>query len=396
MLEPDEEVLNILKEEGSKVVGEGDPKPTEGDPPPAADPEPAKGGDPPADPVGTGDPDPKPADPPVEGDPPPAADPPPEPSKPESSAEQTQAIIDQYLSETSGGVFKSATEFEEAKVFDTIATVPDLTEKLQGLEENKVEFASDFVKGLNDYIGKGGINPALFLELQKMDVKEMEPTEVLKTHMRLTNQGLTEQNIEQYLVNKYKQFDKESEDYEEKEFTQGKVEMTIDSNSAREKLTEMQHEIKTPEPEKVRQQQETVETERLQKWDPVISQEVTDFKKITIPLNDKDVKFDYEIKPEHRQGLIDAAKEAVEYSRVEYDNNGAQTVQQILTNRYIVDNFQDIAKSIAEKARSLNDEEWIIETSNPSGANKDDQPPPDPAGSKDLVDQILEFEQQQS
>ncbi len=280
MLEPDEEVLNILKESGATVATEGDPPPKEVDPPKEGDP-PVKS-EPPADPPKEGDPPPQPVDPPKEGDPPPAADP-----KPESSEEQTQALIDKYLKEKSGGVFKSAAEFEEAKVFDTIATVPKLTEKLTELEGNKVEFANDFVQGLNDYVAKGGSDPALFLELQKMDVKEMEPTEVLKTHMRLTNKGLTEQNIDQYLVNKYKQFDKESEKFDEDELSQGKVEMSVDANSAREALTNWQHDIKTPEPEQVRQQHDEAETARMQKWDPVISQGVSDFKKITIPLNDK-------------------------------------------------------------------------------------------------------------
>lgn len=373
-----------VNDDGTPVV---DPD-NSANPPAEPSSETQKDGDPPTDPGS----ETQPTDPPT---PDPAADPPASPENPDpptTSAEQTKAIIDSFFNEKSEGVFKTAEEFEKLKGFETLQSVPNLTEQLQNLEENKVEFANDFIKSLNDYHAKGGTNTELFVTLQGMKVDEMEPLDVLKTQMKFAHPTLTDEQISTHLAGKYNQLSEEDEGYSEGAVKQGEISMTIDSGEAKEYLKNMQTEIHTPDPEKERLAGETAETDRLTKWDPIISKTVTDFTQLTIPLNEKGASFNYDIPEDVKVELQQQLKESLEYSGAELDNDGGETAKQMLFNRYLVDNFDNIARAIAEKSRSMTDEQWIKEINNPSAVKTEDVVPPDPNTEKDVIDQIMKLE----
>lgn len=387
-LSADDKVIEMLG-------GDADAPPTPA-PEPAAPPAPGGGETPPV---------PAPAAPPAQtpapsggegGETPPAAAPPgpdapPAPApEPTTSAEETQRIIDLYVAEASGGVYENAEALKDADAFKVLASVPSLTETITQLSDDKVEFANPLMEGLNDYLSKDGDNPELYLSLQKLEVDKMEPLDVIKTKMALDNLGLTADEISGTLTRKYKQYDEEDEKYNVDDVAQGKIDMKIDANKDRGSLRQMQHEIQTPDPERLRVKAAEDDTLKKQAWDPVISSTVKEFTKIEIPLNDKGNKFEFVIPDEDKADMVAGLREAIDFSGAALDEEGNSIAEQVVRDKYIVDNWPNIAKAIAENARSLNDEEWLVEISNPSPAAPDTPPPAEEP--EDALDAIIKFE----
>lgn len=364
--------------------------------PPAPEPTPAPtGGETPQVPAPAPEPTPAPSggeggETPSAAEPSPAPEAPPAPApEPTTSAEETQRIVNEYLAYASGGVYKTSEELEKARGFETLATVPSLTETITQLQEDKVEFANPVVQGLNDYLSKGGDNPELYMNLQELKVDDMDALEVRRTKMQLDNNGLSSDEINAHLADKYKQFGEDDERYNEADVAQGKINMKIDANEDRKALAQMQHEIQTPDPEKVRVREAEEATQKKQAWDPVISTTVKEFSEIEIPLN-KDNSFKFAIPEEDKSDMVKALRESIDFSDATLDDEGKSIAKQIVHNRFIVDNFQKIAGAIAEQARSLTDEQWLVEAHNPSPAIEDAPPPAEQP--KDAIETILEFE----
>ena len=380
--EGDEAIVELLNKreaeanataEGATPTGEAPPEGTEsGETPP----ENTSGTEPPAEAPPTGDA---------------STEPPPE-NPPTTGTEETQKVIDAWFDERSDGRFKTSKEFEDANAFETLQNVPELTRQIEEITDSKVEFASDFLKDLNDYVGKGGQNIELYTALQEMKVDEMEPIEAMTTKLLLTEKGITAEEAQDYIKRKYHQYDSESEKYDEDSAKQGLIDMRIEAGRDRVALREMQHEIKTPDAEKQRVQAETAELTRIQNWDQPVSSIVSEFKGITLELNDKGATLEFGI-PEGTDTKIleDSLLESLSFADMTHSVEDAKVARQILENQFIVANYKSMVKAAAEKARSLNDEEWIKKTNNPSGLNNGDTPPPPPEV-KSAGQQILEIE----
>lgn len=377
--EPSPEPTPAPTPPGSETLPAPAPEPT---PAPAAEPTPSpEAGETPA----ATEPVPEPA-PAPEATPSPA----PEPDLSNLSTETTQAIIDKYIAAESNGVYKTAKELEEAKGFETLATVPSLTEQLQNLDENKVVLANPLMEGLNEYASKGGENIELYLQLQKLNVDEMDPSAVIKTKMEMGNMGLTSEEIDAHIIHKYHQYDEEHDSYDAIKATQGKIDMKIDAAERRVELKGMQMDIKTPDAEKERVLASERATLKAEQWEPIISSTVKEFSKIDISLGEKDAVFEYAIPEETKADMVSQLRESIEFSDATLDQEGKEVAEQIVRNRFIVDNFRDIAKAIAVHARSLTDEQWMKEVHNPS-ATQPEVPAPGPQ-EKDVVEEIMEIE----
>ncbi len=386
----DDQVVAMMEEENGPAdtppAPEAAPAPeaTAGETPPAPPPEAApaeapvaEGGETPAAPA----PAPSPA---------PEAAAPPELDLTTVSPEMTQAILNDYISKQSNGVFKTATDLETAEGFKVLATVPSLTDTVNTLKENEVVLANPLMKSLNEYTAKGGENIELFIQLQKLDVDKMEPAEVIKTKMLMSKMGLTSEEIDAHIVDTYHRVGEDHDQYDADKAARGGRQMKIDAAEGRVTLKGMQSDIKTPDAEA--QRLLDVETANLetQKWEPVISSAVDKFTEIDIPLGGKDSVFKYAVPPESKAEMAQELRGMIESSESKLDQEGAELAQELLLGKYIVDNFKDIAKAIGVQARSMNDEDWLKDNHNPS-ALKPDTPPP-AAPEKSAVDEVLEFE----
>lgn len=389
----DDDVVAMMEEEN----GPPDPPPPPPDPapapaagetpaatppePPAAQPPAAEAGETPA------------ATPAVEPPAPPAAAAPPvAPDLSTVSPEIAQAIQDKFVSEMSKGVFKTAADLETAKGFEVLASVPLLTEQLQTLKANEVVLANPLMKSLNDYQAQGGENVELFLQLQKLNVAEMTPEEVIKTEMLMSEMGLTSAEIDAHIIDTYHRYDEEHENYDAATAARGGRQMKIDAATGRTKLTGMQSDIKPLDAEA--QQKLTTDAANLkaQEWEPIISSSVEKFLEIEFPMGEKG-SFKYAVTDESKAESIADLREMIESTGAKFDHEGVELARELLYNKYIVNNIQDIAKAIGIHARSLNDEEWMAENHNPSAIAA--PAPPAAAPEEDVVETILNFENQE-
>lgn len=393
----DQNASNSLDEQVVAMMNEGVETPTpspetvpataaEGsETPPAAPPEPAVTPTPSAEGSET-----PPA--PAEAAPSPAAEAeaPPAPAHTKVSTEDAQAIINEYVSKQSGGVFNTAADLETAKGFEVLATVPLLTEQLQNLKKNEVVFSSPLMESLNKYEAQGGKNIPLFIQLQKLNVAEMEPELVIKTKMQMGEIGLTSGEIDAHIIDKYHRYDEDHEHYDAAKAARGNVQMKIDAAEGRTALIGMQSDIKPLDVEA----QQALATEaaslEAQKWESVISSSVNGFSGLDIPLGEKDQVFKYAVPEESKVDMTGQLREMIESSGATHDHEGAELVKELHRNRFIIENFDDIIKAVVTHIKSQGTEQRMEEQNNPSAIQP--EVAPTPAQERSAVDQVMEIE----
>lgn len=303
-----------------------------------------------------------------------------EPTSEEPNAEERVSADEEYnrlIGEMSNGLYNSVDDLRNNEVFQKAQEYDDVVEELQSLrdqlnevESREPEFVNDFIKNLNEYVKSGG-NPEEYVKIQGVNVEEMDPIDVLKTQMKWDNPDLSDEDVSLLLNEKYK-LDEDS--FTEEEMRLGKVQMKIDSKQAREKLREHQHDMSVPSSGQSEEEIQEANDLRMAEWDDAIVDLTEEFESISIPVNN-DLTLNYKVSPEEKEALENEVYEIIELTGMNMDGKESiQAAKEIMRNRYIINHFNDIAKALGEKARSMTDEEWHKQAHNPSAIPKSDTP----------------------
>lgn len=238
---------------------------------------------------------------------------------------------------------------EDVKTLDDAkARVKKLSEPPAAVESPKPKFANKYVETLNDYLEKGG-DKDVFDRVSTVKINDLDSLSALRTQMKWENPELSDADIDLYLNDKYQQTEEDSAG----DKATGKVKMTIDAKTAKEKLVAIQKQSIIPPKELAEQQNAQTEQERVQAWGPSVKNAVTEFKKLSIQLDDKSV-FEYAgIDDESRTALETELSNIVRLSGLEMNDKNAAIVQNIAKERYIVRNFDKITKAIYEQAKTV-------------------------------------------
>lgn len=156
-------------------------------------------------------------------------------------------------------------------------------EKLAALEKNQVNFANDYVKGLNDYLSKGG-NREIYDKIQALDLVNLNGLDALKALYKWEHPELTEEQIAKKLDKKYSQ----SKDFDEDEKELGLVDITIDSKDAKKKLEAIKQKESVPDAERSRLEQEEAEVQRVAAWKPEVQKIIEAVSGIDVVLESDD------------------------------------------------------------------------------------------------------------
>jgi hypothetical protein len=282
-----------------------------------------------------------------------------------------------FIDEMSRGLYNSKDDLIENQVFEKAEDYDQLVEDYEALEERlkeaenkEPEFVNDFMRNLNEHVRNGG-NPEDFIRVQSVKVDELESIDVLRTQMKWNNPDLSDGDIQLLLNEKYKL---DEDQFTDEEMRLGAVQMKMDAKQAREQLSQHQHDMSVPTSQKSQEEMEAANTERMNAWDDEIVDMVDDFDAISISINN-DLTLNYKVAPEEKEALENEVYEIIEQTGMELDSQEAyDTAREIMRNRYIISHFDDIARALGEKARSMTDEQWHKTAHNPSAIPKGDTP----------------------
>jgi len=264
----------------------------------------------------------------------------------EESPEEAQGRFLNFINDQFGTEFEDVNSFKDA------------------LTRKKSEFANDQLEKMNQFVSETGRTIADYIRTQTVDYSKMSNEDVMRIHMAQNNPELNREEINVLIDSKYK-LDKGK--HNEADQTLGKIELKKDVSQARKDLMDMQEKYRMPV-EKNEASNEESESVRKE-WVETMSNEVDDVESITFEMNENGEEFTFQLSDEHRQGLVDSNSDLNNYFDRYIDENGNWDFDRLNTEMFVLNNFQDIIRSVANQYRSKGTEQVVKDIKNPSFDN---------------------------
>lgn len=311
---------------------------------------------------------------------PPKVDLPPAPPK-----EEPKFDMNTWLSEKFKGEFKSEDDLIKA-ITDSKSLSTRYTEaeqKLRDFETKSKEnpFANDYIKGLNEFVKKGG-DPAIYNKVQSIDVAKMDNREASVMRLRV-QYGLTKADAEFRVDRKYKIG--EGYDMTDPDVREAQIDLKIDGDQAKEYLSKYKTDSLVPPGEKIQQEAERTKAQQLEGWNPITGKVLEGLKQVEIPIDEKGANIQFAVPQETLDHLQEHLKNVLATTDIQPDADGQNLMKEILLREVFFQHQKDIARMIATKK----DEQWIKQTSNPSALRQEtDTPAPAKTADEELAEMI--------
>lgn len=251
-------------------------------------------------------------------------------------------------------------------------------ETAKQLSEQAVNpFADEDIASYNEFVKETNVkNYGLFERVKTADASK-DPVESLVTEFLLDNPSYLgkEELVRKKMLKDHQIIEKPEMSVEEQETLElNKIGISQAAKKADERLATIREKLKvvTPvKPEVKLQQTQQAITEKTAKYEPIIKAEIAKYQKIKIPIEgkDKDGKvetfLEFELSGESLDKYSKEFSESFAKGDVDIEKN-PNTILSTYFNRAVMENFPKIVHAIAEKARSMSEEEYLLAYSNPS------------------------------
>ena len=118
-----------------------------------------------------------------------------------------------------------------------------------------------------------------------------------------------------------------------------------------------------------------------------MSSEVDEVESITFDINDSGEEFTFALSDDHRKDLVDANSNLSDFFNQYINEDGNWDFDRLNTDMFVLRNFQDIIRSVANQYRSKGTEQVVRDIKNPSFNN---EPRQKEQQGKDILDQLDE------
>lgn len=289
-------------------------------------------------------------------------------AKPE---EVENAVLEEIFGKKADGKPYTKTEAREL-----VKKWPDAVSTYESQLASAPKFANDYVRGLNDYLSKGGTKE-VYDRVQALDLEKLNGIEAIRAKYKWDHPELSDAQIERKLQKQYSL----SEDATPDDKEDGQIDIAIDSKKAKEELIKIKQEKSIPEPERLREQEEKAEADRVAALSPVAKSLVKDLVEFAVPMafDDKGnvtdtLKFSG-ITDELRKELEDDMHRIVERSDLPYSQESIATLQEVLKNQFVIRAFPNLIKSALTEQETRLTKKFLEEYHNNGTLPKGDQSP---------------------
>ena len=249
----------------------------------------------------------------------------------------------------------------------------------KALSSKKTSFANEQIEKMNNFISETGRSMADYIRTQAVDYSKMSNEDVMRLTLKQENPELTLDEVNVLIDSKYKLA---KDKYSEAEKTLGKIELKKDVANARKNLIEMQEKYRMP----VENNDNSPEQESAQKeWVNSMQSEVNEVESITFDINDSGEQFTFSLTDEHRKDLMDANSNLNSFFDQYIGEDGNWNFDKLNTDMFVLSNFQDIIRSVANQYRSKGTEQVVRDIKNPSFNN---EPRHNTEQKKDVLDEL--------
>ena len=257
-------------------------------------------------------------------------------------------------------------DFEDAlieKSSGKYSSYDELAEAMAELETKASNtFANEQMARLNEYVAEGG-DMMDFLTTQLTDYSEMSDVDVIKAQMKLTEKELTSEEINLLFEDSYKLNETQ---WSETEIKLAKIKLKRDANKARTDLIDFQKKNSIPK-SKAQEAENKAQIEAAQKeWVKKVEASLRNFKDIKVDIGDKGEKFSYSVSDDTIKSIRKTNKNLQKFWDRYINEDGTQDVNKLTREMAILNDFDNIVRSVYAQARSNGKEAVVKDLKNPS------------------------------
>ena len=267
-----------------------------------------------------------------------------------------------YMNEQFGTEFKSVDEAKSA------------------LSPKELNFANEQIAQMNKFVGETGRSVVDYLRTQTIDYTKMSNEDVMKVYMKQNSPELTNEEVNLLINSKYKLGEKDGNEAEKK---LAQIELKRDVINARKDLLNLQEQYRMPNENKGMSNEEV--NEIRESWINNMTNEVNDVESLSFEINDKGEVFDFNLTDDHKKSLVESNSNLNDFFDRYVGEEGNWNFDKLNIDMFVLDNFEDIIRSVASQYRSKGTEQVIRDIKNPSFNN---EPRGTTTQSKSILEQL--------
>jgi len=249
----------------------------------------------------------------------------------EDSAEYTDAELESAI-----------TSFIGERLGLNLESVDQLAQLLNAQNSPSID---ERVKAIADFVSETGRDPMDWFRYQSINSSEMDDLTAVRLQLQTDYPNLSGEEVNLLLNSKYK-IDEDL--YSEDEIKLSKLQLKIDADKAKKEIERLRESYKMPI---LQNSTNEIESPITAEWLGMMEAEANNIDSLTFELG-KDNNFEFAISPEYRQQMIASNSRLDEFFDQYVDNSGSWNYEMLHAHRALIDNIDEIAKSLYNQGLS--------------------------------------------
>lgn len=268
--------------------------------------------------------------------------------EPDMSDEEFEVAIANYVSEKLG------------VQLDSLDALNQMLTARQSVE------IDERVKAIADFVTETGRDPQDWFRYQSINPSEMDDLSAVKLQLAVEYPNLSTEEVELLMGSKYKL---DSSIYSEDEVRLSSIQLKIDADKAKQGIAKLRDSYKMPV--KREEQTQDVQSPIDQQWISTMAKEVDELEAISFDLAGQE--FNFALRDDYKNQLKQKNANLDQFFDQYVDDSGSWNFELLNVHRAVVDNIDEIVKSVynqglSDGQRKLVDKAANVDVSSPKVA----------------------------
>lgn len=208
-----------------------------------------------------------------------------------------------------------------------------------------------------DFVEKTGRSPEDWFRYQQLNPSEMDDLSAVRLTIQNDYPDLTAQEVDRLMNRKYKL---DPERFDEDEIADSALQLKIDATKARKDISSLRDNYTLPVQSAT---QGEIESPFDESWYSTMQQETSALEAVEFTLPNGQ-SFNYGLRDEYRQQLVDKNSRLEEFFDQYVEDNGAWNIDKLNMHQTVVDNIDEIVKNVYQQGLSDGQRKVVSNASN--------------------------------
>ena len=237
-------------------------------------------------------------------------------------------------------------------------SLEQLSEMLNSEPEEPQLQIDERLKPILDFVEQTGRSPEDWFRYQQLNPSEMDDLSAVRLSIQNDYPDLTAQEVDRLMTRKYKL---DPERFDEDEVADSALQLKIDATKARKDISSLRDSFTMPVETATTQGE--IESPFDESWYSNMQEQTSALEAVAFNLpNGKE--FNYGLRDEYRQQLVDKNSRLEEFFDQYVQNNGTWDIDKLNMHQTVVDNIDEIVKSVYQQGLSDGQRKVVSNASN--------------------------------